>query len=262
MYKVFTNLWSHRSLFFSSVAMDIRSMYAGTIFGIAWVVLGPILLLTLYSVIYAVIFKVRVPDFTAAEYILNLFSGLVPFLAFAQSLSASSSVLKKEKKLLFIANYPAEFVPTKAVFVAYSMLVVGVIMTFIGDAIWSTVTWTWLLVPVVVFFQVLFSIGVGFFLSLLSIVIKDIQVMIQYIVIALLVVTPIAYTPDMIPEKLLSLLYVNPLFYFVYSYQNLILLNELPPTSVVVIGVSISVITFILGLWFFSRARQALSDLL
>lgn len=260
--NMFKRLWFARAIFMRSVSSDIKAQYAGTVFGLAWVWLGPAVLLSLYAVIYIVIFQVRVPNFTVQEYVLNVFSGLAPFLAFAQGLSASTQALSRSQGLLFNSSFPDEYIPAKAVVVAYVVLPAGLVLTFIGDIAVSSVSWTWLLVPVVVILQILFSIGVAFFISLISLVFRDMQLLVQYIMIALLVVTPIAYTPDMIPAQLLPLLYVNPLFYFVYFYQHLILLNQLPPLEIMVAAVVSSVATFSLGLLFFSRARRALSDLI
>lgn len=255
-------IWQSRRLFFRSVINELRSMYAGTLLGLVWIVFGPVLMLIIYTVIYAVIFQVRVPNFTIQEYILNVFSGLVPFLAFAQGLSAGTGSLKSGRSLFFNMNYPTELIAPKYVFVAYVMLPVGMLMTLAGDAIVSELSWWWLGVPVIMLLQLMFSVGVAYYLSLISLVIRDIQFMIQYLMMALLVITPIAYTPDMISGKLATLLYVNPLFYYVYSYQHLILLNSPPPMDVLVTALVISVVTFVTGFLFFQRARGALSDLL
>ena len=100
-------------------------MYSGTAIGMAWIVVGPLLLLALYATIYAVIFQIRVPNFTIHEYVLNVFSGLVPFLAFAQALSTGASALQAGQGLLANVNFVAEMIPARAVAVAYVMLPVG-----------------------------------------------------------------------------------------------------------------------------------------
>ena len=256
-----TTIFRQRNLLLITTKADIKNQYAGTALGLFWVVIGPMVLLALYTIIYAFIFRVRVPDYTVQEYVLNVFSGLVPFLAFSQSLANSASVMRRDQKLLF-SSYPNVFIPIKCVLVSYVIVVAGTVLVIIGDLAVSEVTWTILLVPVVMFLQLMFSIGLGMIVALFSIILKDIEVMVQYVTIALLVVTPIAYTPEMIPSGLKPLLYANPLFYYTYANQHLILLNQLPPIDIIIIGSAASFIMFFAGLWFFTRARQALNDLL
>jgi len=261
MLRSLRTLFERRRLLFQAVAIDLRSQYAGTVLGLAWVVLGPLLLLILYTIIYFVIFNVRVPNLSRAEYVLNVFAGLVPFLAFAQALTASASSISKERKLLY-SSFPSEFVPMKSVISAYLIIVPATVLILLGDIVFSTPSWTLLLVPVVALAQLMLSIGLGFFLATAALVLRDINFLIQYIVIALMVVTPIAYTPDMIPHGLKPLLYANPLFYFVSANQHLILLNTLPPWHITVIGLLLTALFFFGGLWFFQRVRATLIDLL
>ncbi|MGD9601779.1 MAG: ABC transporter permease [Gammaproteobacteria bacterium] len=255
-------LWVQHRLFWRLVWQDIRTTYAGTMLGIGWVIFGPLLLLLLYAIIYAVIFRVRIPNFTIEEYIVNVFSGLVPFLAFAQGLGASTNAIQRGKGLLSNPAFPVDLVPLKPVAGAYVILPVGFAFTFIGDLIFSKVTWTWSFVPLVMLFQMMLSMGIGYILSVISLVVRDLQFLVQYIVIALLVVTPIAYTPNMIPQGLMSLLYLNPLFYSVYSYQNLVLLNTLPPPHIICIGSITSLTIFWAGRCFYRRTRGAIGDFL
>ena len=249
-------------LFWRLVWQDVRVTYAGTMLGIGWIIVGPLLLLVLYSLIYAVIFRVRVPNFTVEEYIINVFSGLVPFLAFAQALSASTGAIQRGKGLLSNAAFPHDLVPLKPIGAAYIILPVGLLFTLLGDLVFSRVTWTWLAVPLVAALQMLFSMGIGYVVSMIGLVARDMQFLVQYIVMALLIATPIAYTPDMIPPFLLPLLYANPVFYYIYSYQNLILMNQLPPWHVSAVGTALALGTFFGGRWFFRRTRGVIGDLL
>lgn len=258
--NLFTNFIERRKLLFRSVIVQAKTQYAGTAIGMFWIIIGPFLLLSLYSLIYGVVFNIRLPNLNRFEYILNVFSGLVLFLAFAQSLSVSTTCLAKEQKLIF-SNFPAEFIPTKSVIVAYLVLGPATLFVIIGDAIFSEPSWHLIFLPVVAFLQLLFSIGIGCFLALLGVALRDINFLIQYIVIALLIVTPIAYTPDMFPESILPLLYMNPLYYFVSANQHLILLNTFPPLFEMIFGAFLSLVTFCGGVWCFKRAKLAIMDL-
>jgi lipopolysaccharide transport system permease protein len=66
----------------------------------------------------------------------------------------------------------------------------------------------------------------------------------------------------MVPDRIKPLLYLNPLYYYVSANQHLILLNQLPPTIEIVLGSTMSITMFLLGVWVFKRARLAMMDLL
>jgi lipopolysaccharide transport system permease protein len=248
-------------LLLRSISVEIRAQHAGTVLGMVWIVLGPLLLLSLYALIYAVVFEVRVPNFSRLEYILNVFSGLILFIAFSQAMSTATAALNKEQKLVF-SNFPSEFIPTKSVAVAYLVLIPATLFVILGDVMFSQPSWHLLLVPFVAILQFAFSVGLGCLLSLLGLVMRDISFLIQYIVIAILIVTPIAYTPDMVPDRIKPLLYLNPLYYYVSANQHLILLNQVPPMIEIILGITMSISMFLLGVWVFKRARLAMMDLL
>lgn len=254
-------LYNKRSLLFNSTIVDLKRQYAGTSLGWLWIVIGPILLLILYGVIYALIFNVRVPNYTQAEYVLNVFSGLVLFLGFSQGLALCSSVLSQQQKLIY-SSYPPVFIPIKAVLVAYVIILPSTIFVLFADYIFSEVSYHLIFIVPVAFFQILLSIGIGFYISLLGLVWKDITFLVQYILIALLVVTPIAYTPEMIPDRLKLILYVNPLYYFVSANQHFILLNSFPPMLEILIGIFSSMFIFVSGFWVFLRAQRIIVDLI
>jgi len=259
--RLLRNFILKRSLLIRSVGVEIKSQHAGTVLGMAWIILGPLLLLALYAVIYSVVYSVKLRGYSQSEYIINLFSGLVLFIAFSQSMSSSTNCLIKDQKLIF-TNFPVEFIPTKAVAVSYLVLVPSSIFVVLADLFLSAPTWHLLFLVVVATLQLMFSVGLGCLLSLLGLVLRDISFLIQYITIALLVVTPIAYTPEMIPNNIKPLLYMNPLYYYVSANQHLVLVNDFPPPLEIFICFSMSVSMFLMGIFIFKRARMAMMDLI
>lgn len=239
---------------------EIRGAYAGSMLGILWVFVGPMLLFSIYALVFVVIFRVRPVSMTVAEYVLYVFSGLVPFLAFANALTIGALSLSSNKQLLLNTVFPAELIPLRSVLVASVGLPAGTIILLLGDTFFSTLSWTWLLLPVVLLLQIMFVTGICWMLSLLALLVRDIQHILMYVTMALLIVTPIAYTPDMIPAKLQLLMYANPLFYFVTCYQSLVVLDAIPPPTIVAIMVGLSLGTFWLGYTVCHRAKQVFYD--
>ena len=85
---------------------------------------------------------------------------------------------------------------------------------------------------------------------------KDIEFIIQYITTALIVVTPIAYTPDMIPSQLAPLLGLNPLYYYVTATQYLIVLNKFPPLTFSLISLTFLFNFHPISLTFFLKIKN------
>src|SRR3546814_16068126 len=76
--------WRHRSMLIQTVRIALRQRYAGTAFGLAWLVFGPMLLLTIYSAVYLVVFRIRPANMGAGVYVLYIFYVLLPLVNFNQ----------------------------------------------------------------------------------------------------------------------------------------------------------------------------------
>ncbi len=255
------SLVANHRLLRRTTLIEVRALFAGSLLGSVWVVLGPVLLLALYTLVYTVIFRVRPVSMTVADYVLYVFSGLVPFLTFSAAIPAGASSLASNRQLLLNTVFPSELIPVRSVLVASASFPAGLAILFVSDLGLSHVAWTWLLVPVVAILQVLFVIGVSWVISLAVLLIRDIQQLISYVMMLLLVITPIAYTPDMIPGHLKWLMLGNPLAYFVTSYQSLIVLDSLPPVRVCVVTVLMTVIAMTLGHAAAHQAKKTFYDL-
>jgi len=240
--------------------VELRSTYAGSSLGLVWVFLGPVLLLSLYGLVYTVIFRVRPTNMTIAQYVLYVFAGLAPFLAFSSALTSGAGSLSIHRQVLLNTVFPAELIPVRATLVAMASLpfALAVILCLAGFLV--GVSWYLLLVPLVVLAQFLFTCGLVWVLSLLTLLLRDIQHVLQYVTTMLLIVTPIGYTPDMVPGPIKFLMWANPLFYFVTCYQNLLVFQRPPSTTVLGITGVMSLLCFWLGYRIFDRAKLSFYD--
>ena len=253
---IFSNLY----LLARTTLVELKTQYAGSLFGLFWVVLGPVLLLGIYTAIYAFIFRVRPEALSVEEYILYVFSGLVPFLAFSASLTQGAMSLAANRQILLSTVFPPDLLPLRAVLIASIILPVGLFMVVIGDTIFGHFTWHSLLIIPLLILQTMFLSGVAWVLSLLTIVMRDIQQILQYVTIMLLVVTPIAYTPDMIPNKLKMVMYLNPLSYYTTSFQYVLSYDALPPTEIWIGALVLALSSFYCGYWLFQKIKMSFYD--
>jgi lipopolysaccharide transport system permease protein len=254
-------LFGFRERLLQSVRQEIRQRYAGSVLGLAWTVLYPLLLLSLYSVVYVAIFKVRPASLDAYSYVILVFSGLVPLLAFNEALMASLSSLAANRALLMNTVFPAELIPVRAVLAAQVPSLFAMLVTLVGGyASGRTGIAAVVAVPFLWLLLLLFVTGLGWFLSLVTLIVRDVQHVIGLALMVLMILSPFAYTPDMVPAGLRVILYLNPLSYFVLAFQECIAYGSWPSAAVLLPAVALAAGSFLLGFWFFRSAKFVFFD--
>ncbi len=251
----FKLIHTHFTLLQGTVRTDVTQKYAGSIIGLAWIVLYPVILFFIYSTLYLVIFRVKPNDMTTNMYVVFIMSGLLPFLGFSEGLSTGTTSLSSKKSLLLNTVYPSEFIPLQAVLSSHVTLFVGIFLLLIASMILlHSINWTVIIIPYLILLQLMFTAGVVWVLSILNLLIKDIQQSLSFITMLLMIMSPIAYTPSMVPSTLKFLLYINPFSYYVWSYQDLFVRGVISHNLLVATGISI--LSFTLGYHFYNKSKK------
>ncbi len=253
-------LLSHARLLLRVTWNDLGRRYAGSVLGVSWVVVAPALAIGLYAAIYRLIFRVQVPGLGGWDYVLYIFAGLVPYLMTAEALTGGVTSVIVNRSVLNNTVFPIDLAPVKAVLAAQGSMLVGLVVTIAGVIAVGRAHWTILLAPLVWVLQVMALLGVSWILSLVNVVLRDLQNLITLLLVLLMIASPIAYTPAMVPASLHWVLVVNPLAYFVVTYQRILVLGEPPDplTAALLVGVSIGL--FVFGGWFFAKTKSVMVD--
>lgn len=261
LFRTLIVLTRHRRRFMEGVLLDVRQQYTGSVLGMFWVFLFPLLQLSILAGLYAMIFRIRPSGLTEWEYVLLVFSGLVPLLAFNAMLTSSTGSLTANKNLLLNTVFPAELIPLRSALAAHVPGVAALMITLVLGFVLGRTGWqAILLVPVFWLFLVMFAVGLGWMLSLLSLVAKDIQHVLGLILMLITFLSPFAYTPEMVPTSLKFILYLNPLSYFVLVFQQLIAYGTWPGLVPALGSVMLGVVGFLLGYAIFLKAKFVFFD--
>jgi lipopolysaccharide transport system permease protein len=253
---------SHWRLLLRVTGQDLRLRHAGSLFGIAWIALGPLLILGVYSLIYLEVFKVRTNalHLIGPAYVIYIFCGLVPYLAVAEALSRGVGSVITNKAVLNNTVYPIDLTPVQAALGAQAILVVGFPLVIVGAILTGHAHTTMIAVPIVWALMFLWLIGVNWIFSMLNVAFRDLQNLITVIMMVLLDASPFAYTPAQLPPAVRLIVYLNPFAYFVIAYQDLIMRGHLPDAWHLAVLVLMPLATFALGSWFFFKAKGVLLD--
>ena len=257
--SAFRVLYEHRYMLYATTLNDIRARYTGTFLGLLWAAIYPFLFLSLYALVYTMILKVRLEQYTSFEYVLLIFAGLIPFIGFAEALSLSTVSVVTNKGLLRNTIFPVELLPAKAVLTSSVSMTVGLIGLI--TILWARGEFSVVQLAVlpVLAMQLLFSIGLGWILAALNVFFRDIGQIMGVIVLFLMLVSPIGYTRDMIPSGMMPLLYPNPLFYLIELYRSILIFGTVPWTFALVF-LLLSVGIFVLGYTLFRRLKPVFSE--
>ena len=235
-------------------------MYAGSVLGMSWILLAPLLLMVIYAAVYLFIFRVSLPGMKPIDYVFLTSAGLSAYSTFGASLGAGTNAVLRNKQVLVNAVFPAELLPVRAVLTACPALVFGMAVLMPLSPIFGQGDFKLLLVPLLVVFQIMLMCGIAWVLSLITIVVRDIQHILQYVTTVLLIVTPIGYTVDMVPSALAPIVKLNPLAHYVLAYQALIVFDRWPSASLLLTIAGLSLFCFVGGYWIFKKAKYAFYD--
>jgi lipopolysaccharide transport system permease protein len=249
-------LWRYRELLYFLVWRDVKVRYKQTAIGAFWAILQPVLLMVIFTIIFARAGKI---DTNGVPYPLFAYAGLAPWLLFSTSLTTSSTSLVTNKELITRVYFPRLAVPTAAVFAALvdfliaSTVLVG-LMAYYGRAPGLAA----LTLPLFVLLAVLAALAVGIWLSALNVEYRDIQHTTSFLALIWLLATPVAYTISVLPPVVVGL---NPMAGVVEGFRWA-LVGGPAPGPLVFVSVAIMLLLLLTGLAYFRRMERGFADVI
>jgi len=208
---------------------------------------------------YVFVFNARFQMMEPSDYVLMIFSGLVPFIGFQEALANTNCVVGNAS-LMKNTLFPIELVPVKTILTSQPTQISGFVLILLALGVFGKTSKYAALLPVVWGLQILFNIGFLWVFSSLDVIFRDLQNIAGILTIFLMMVSPIAYPATMVPENLQPFLRLNPLYYIISCYQDVLIFQRLPRMSLFIPNVIMSFGLFILGYAFFMRLKGVFID--
>ena len=269
MWSNLANLARHRGLIQSLVARDLKARYRGSVLGFFWSFVNPLLLLSIYTFVFAVILPNSGKE--TSPYDVFLFSGLLPWTWFSASLMESAGSLISGGNLIKKVLFPAEVLPIVTVIAnlvhfALGLTILAGLMIFRHHyPDWPHLIW----LPVVVAVQLLFTIALALVLSALTVHFRDIRDLLSNLLTFWYFATPIIYfykLPEV--QRLRPFFNINPFFHLAVSYQEILFFPATPGDAwwyfghlkwLLALG-GASIVLFIAAYWLFDRLRDSFAE--
>jgi lipopolysaccharide transport system permease protein len=243
---------------------QIQSKFSQTILGLSWAIITPLVLLSVYGVVYSGVFKAEWirSDGSSGDYALFIFSGLVIFTFAAEVINGSTFLVRSNNVLVKRTSINAAILPMVSVLSALFFFVVSLI-PFTAYFIWRE-GWppaTSLLSPVPILMLALLLLGISYYLSALSVYFQDLQQLIPLVVTVLLFLSPVFYSVNQLPVNIQNIIIkVNPLASLIEVERDLIFNGSLPSLTFIFGFGALSIVTSLTGYKFFKFAAIGFSD--
>ena len=256
------DLWRYRELFYFLAWRDILVRYKQTAIGVLWALIRPFLTMVVFSVIFGKLAGLESEG--NAPYPIMVFSAMLPWQFFANSLSESSNSLISNANLISKVYFPRLVVPTSAVVVSFvDFMISGIIL--LGLMAWYDFVPSWRIVLLPVFIAIAFaaSMGAGLWLASLNVQYRDFRYVVPFLVQFGLYISPVGFSSQIVPERWRLLYSLNPMVGVIDGFRWAILGNSsqiywpgflLSNTLVLVLLVS--------GIWFFRRMERTFADVI
>jgi len=230
--KLVTNvilLWKYRELLWNLANREITQRYKQSVLGYAWVIINPLAQLLVMSFVFDKI--LHVPSL-GVPFIIFLSVSLLPWNLFTQSLTSSSNALVGNSNLITKIYFPREIliyatVIAKIVDFIYSCIVLVIFLIIFKIPV--TIYFLWL--PLIFFIQMIFTLGIALLVSAFNLFYRDIQYLLNLILMIWMYLTPIMYPIEVIPARYRFIMSLNPMAVIVNAYRQVLLSNASPNTQ-------------------------------
>lgn len=262
MLEIFKQIGTYYHALRLLVLRDLSNRYKGTMLGLVWLFLQPLLMVVVYSFVFSVIMKVKIPGAVDNPYhfAIYLMAAMMPFSAFQEAVTISSSVLFANSALLQKSTFPPILFPLVPVLsTVVTELIALVIIVVAAWLLLDTVSSTLYFLPLLILVRLMISLGAGYFVAILSVFIQDLKQALGFLLTILMFMTPIVYPIEMVPEQFLFLNDCNPFYHLLDAYRSVIIRNE--PPGVGFYGVALfSVLFLYASMWFFQKTIVRAKD--
>ncbi len=261
------NLWAHRELAWQFAKRDVLSRYREARLGLLWSILSPLILLAIYTFVFAIVFRARWgddPNESRGRFALTMFSGMLLFGLFAEVVTRAPFMVVSNPNYVKKVVFPLE------VFIV-SGLLSALINMLIGYGVWlagwglierATPHATLLWLPVVVLPVALVTAGMAWIIAALGVFLRDVGHAVTLGVQVLFFATPIFYSIERVPYPFRRALEINPLTHAVEDVRRVMIGGEAPAWGWWAASSAGAAVVAVIGYAFFMKSKRAFADVL
>ncbi len=249
-------VFAYKDMIHSLTKRELRGKYAKSVLGFLWSFLNPLFQILVYTFVFSVIFKNSMD-----HYYIYLMTGLLPWTFFADSFSQGAVAIISNSEMVKKIYFPRDVlviaeVNAKLINLLLSMIVMALFIVFSGVEF----TWHIVFLPVILFIEYIFALGCALLVSSITVYLRDMEYIVNVILMAWIWGTPVMYNLDAISGVYRRLLTLNPMTPIIVSYQDILYWHRVPYSVNLMVPLVEAVIVLILGEVVFCRLVRGFAE--
>ena len=254
----------NRRLIAAMARRDILARYRGSFGDIFWTILNPLILMATYFFVFGVVLRARTgADQSSTGFALYFLAGMLPWLAFSEAAGRAPQVIVEHRNFVKKLIFPLEILPVNHVVAGlitemFAIAIFLLALVVIRHSVPITALW----LPVILLPQILFTLGLCWFLAALGVFLRDLPQIMGFVLTLWFFITPICYPEASLPQSAFFILRKNPLFVLVHAYRA-VLLEGHPPDALPLLKLSaVAILAFLAGHAWFYKLRKSFADVI
>jgi len=282
------SLFAQKRLLKDLVVRDLKARYVGSSMGFFWSVVFPILNLFVYMFVFKMVLDMRWSDWSAdGEVPLIMLVGILIWVAFAETISRTTNCLVENANLIQKVVFPSEVLPIYLTGSSLVNMTLGILVAMLGIVWYAYISptpidweavhrnvepgeplprvmgmgWSLLTLPLMMALQGVFTIGLGYILATLNLILRDTYHLVGVFLTVWMFATPIFYPDVLVRQKGFGLILdLNPMYWLIDSYRDVLVYGTWPRMEFMVPFAIVAFATFALGAMFFRAQKDRFPD--
>ena len=245
---------------------DVNSRYRGSMIGLVWSFVNPLLMLVVYTFVFSVVFKARWNinvDESKSDFSIILFAGMIVFNLFAEIVNRAPVLVISNVNYVKKVVFPLEILSWvslgSALFNTFVSLLVLLSVQFILN---QSLPWTVVLFPIVLLPLIFACLGFAWLLSALGVFVRDIGQVTGVVTTIFMFFSAVFYPLSALPEDYQNLLRFNPLIIIITESRNVLIYGSLPNWFHLSIALFFGFAIAAVGFWWFQKTRKGFADVI
>ena len=253
MFSKIKELYTYREMIASMIKRDLRGRYKASTLGFLWTFLSPLMQLFVYTMVFSVIMRAGIENFY-----IYLFVGLVPWNFFSSAVAGGASCVLAQENLIKKIYFPRIVLPISYVTSAFVNMLLVFIVIFAALGI-SGVGFNFVALcylPLIFLVEYILALGLCMITSAFTVQFRDLEYLLNIVMMALMYLTPIMYTMDMVPEVLRKVFILNPMSAIIEAYHEILYYKMAPQISTLSSVVFWGISGLVIGVLVFEKMQK------